>query len=53
MPQPLYPWERDPIPIEQEAGWVWRGVENLTPTEIQTFQAIASHYTNYDIPTHY
>jgi len=20
-PSPLYPWERDPVPILQEAGW--------------------------------
>jgi len=33
-PEPLYPWERDPIPIVQEAGWspglVWMSAENLT-----------------------
>jgi len=22
MPQPLYPWDRDPLPILQEPGWV-------------------------------
>jgi hypothetical protein len=36
MPWPLYPRERDLIPILQEAGWtpgpVWMGVENLLPT---------------------
>ena len=36
--RPLYPWERDPVPIVQEAGWapgpVWTGAENLTPTGI-------------------
>jgi hypothetical protein len=21
MPRPLYPWEGDPVPIVQEAGW--------------------------------
>jgi len=21
-PQPLYPWDRDPLPILQEPGWV-------------------------------
>jgi len=38
MPQPLYPWEGDPVPIVQEAGWapcpVWMGTENLAPTGI-------------------
>jgi len=38
-PWPLYPWERDPIPIGQEAGWapglVRTVVENLAPTGIQ------------------
>ena len=31
--QPLYPRERDPVPILQEVGWapgpVWTGAENL------------------------
>jgi hypothetical protein len=34
-PRPLYPWERDPVPIVSEAGWVpgpvWTGAENLAP----------------------
>jgi hypothetical protein len=34
MPRPLYPRERDPVPIVQEAEWaqgpVWTGAENLT-----------------------
>jgi len=33
---PLYPQERDPVPIVQEAGWalrlVWTGAENLFAT---------------------
>ena len=37
-PRPLYPRERDPVPIVQEAGWapgpVWTGAENLAPTGI-------------------
>jgi len=36
MPEPLYPWERDPVPIVKEAGWspglVWMNAENLTQT---------------------
>ena len=35
----LFPWERDLVPILQEAGWapglVWAGAENRTPTEIR------------------
>ena len=31
---------KDPVPIEQEAGWapgpVWTGAENLAPTEIRS-----------------
>jgi hypothetical protein len=36
----LYLWERDLVPIVQEAGWapgqVLTGMENLTPTGIQS-----------------
>ena len=36
----LYPQERDPVPIVQEAGWaswpVWTGTENLTLTGVET-----------------
>jgi hypothetical protein len=39
-PQPLYPLEREPVLIVQEAGWasgpVRTGVENLAPTGIQS-----------------
>jgi len=45
VPQPLYPWETDVEPIEQEAGWapgpVWMGAENLTPTGIQSLDCPA------------
>ena len=34
------PWERNPVPIVQEAGWasvlLWTGEENLIPTRIQS-----------------
>jgi hypothetical protein len=34
-PRPLYPLERDPVPIVQEAGWaqgpVWTGAEKFRP----------------------
>ena len=39
-PRLLYPRERDPVPIVQEAGWaagpVWTGAENLAPTGIRS-----------------
>ena len=39
-PRPLYPWERDPVPMVQEAGWapgpVWTGSESFTHTGIQS-----------------
>jgi len=40
MPRPLYPWERDPVPTVQEAGWdpgqVRTGAEYLAPTGIRS-----------------
>jgi len=39
-PRPLYPRERDPLPIVQEAGWapgpVWTVTENHASTRIQS-----------------
>ena len=39
-PRSLYPRERDPVPIVQEAGWapgpVWTGAEELAPTGIRS-----------------
>ena len=39
-PRPLYPHERDPVPIVQDGGWapgpVWTGAENLAPTGIRS-----------------
>ena len=36
--RPLYPRERDPVPIVQEVGWasvpVWTGAQNLLPARI-------------------
>ena len=47
-PRPLYPRERDPVPIVREAGWtpraVWTGAENL-----RTVRPVASRYTDYTI----
>jgi hypothetical protein len=46
---------KDPVAIVQEAGWapepVWIGAENLAPPRFdpQTFQSVASRYTDYAI----
>jgi hypothetical protein len=38
-PRPLFTTGKDPVPIEQEAGWtpepVWTGAENLVPAGIR------------------
>ena len=38
--RPLYPRERDPLPIKQEVGWaerqVWTGMESVAPTGIRS-----------------
>jgi hypothetical protein len=53
-PRPLYPCERAPVPIVNEAGWapgpVWTDMENrksLAPTGVRTrtVQPVASRYT--------
>jgi len=40
VPRPLYPRERDPVPIELEAGSapgpLWTGAEKLIPTVIRS-----------------
>ena len=52
-PRPLYPKERYPVPIIQEAAWapgpVWIGVENLAPPgfDPRTVQPVGSRYTDY------
>jgi len=56
MLQALYPWERDPVPILQEAGWtsglVWRGTEKLTPRGFEPLiiQPVSSCFTDYASP---
>ena len=55
--RPLYPRERDPVPIVI-GGWVgapgqvWAGAENLAPPEFdpRTVQPVVSLYTDYAIP---
>ena len=53
-PRPLYPWEWDPLPIVEEAGWapgpVWTGVGNLVSTGIRSPDRPAhSRYTDWAI----
>ena len=54
--QPLYPWERDPVPMVQQARWasrsVWPGTENLAAPRYQPRNVgrVASRYTDYAIP---
>jgi hypothetical protein len=50
-PRPLYPREKDPVTIVQEAGWapgpVWTAAENLAPTEIRSPDRPASSESLY------
>ena len=51
-PRPLYPRQRAPEPIIQEAGWnpgpVYTGAENIAPAGIRerTIQPVAIRYTD-------
>jgi hypothetical protein len=50
MPRPLFTPGKDPVPIEQEAGWVpgpvWTGAENIVPMgfDPRTVQPVASRW---------
>jgi hypothetical protein len=50
-PWPLYPWEREPVPIVQQAVWapwpVWTGAENLAPTGIRSLDRPAPSESLY------
>ena len=53
-PRPLYPRERSPVPIAQEAAWVpgpvWTGAENLASPpggDYRTVPHVASRYTDW------
>ena len=54
--RPPYPWERDPVPIVQEAGRVlrpiWRATEHLHRPKFdpRTLQPVVWRYTQYAIP---
>jgi hypothetical protein len=49
--RPLYPRERDPVPIVLEAVWapgpVWTGAENLAPTGIRSSDRPARSESQY------
>jgi hypothetical protein len=50
-PLPLYPRERDPVPIVQGAGWatgpVWKGAENQAPPGFDP-QSVSSRWIKYE-----
>ena len=54
-PWSLYPWEKDLVPILQEAGWapvpVWNGAENRPSPgfDLRNLQPVASRYTDWPI----
>jgi hypothetical protein len=58
-PRPLYPQERDPVPILHEAGWatvsVWTGAENLGAIEIRSVDLPTCNKFLYRLsyPTHH
>jgi hypothetical protein len=47
-PRPLYPRERDPVPIVQEAGWapgpVWTAAENL-PSPLPGLRSLVDFFS--------
>jgi hypothetical protein len=53
MPWLHYSWERDPVPILQEAGWasglVWLSLENLIATGFQTLDCPAHNESLYQL----
>jgi hypothetical protein len=55
-PRPLYPQERDTVPIVQEAGlalgsgWTVQKVCILPGFDSRTIRPVATRYTNYPIP---
>jgi hypothetical protein len=58
MPCLLCPWERDTVPIIQEAGWdpgpIQTDAENLASLgfDPRTFQHAASRYADYNVMAH-
>ena len=47
-PRPLYPQEKDPVPIVYEAGWASDPVWSSPPPGLdpQTVQPVASRYSD-------
>jgi hypothetical protein len=55
--RPLYTRERNPVPIEYDAGWVqepvwtfWRGEKSLFSTGIRTFQPVSKSLNRLGYP---
>ena len=55
-PRPVYPRQRNLVPLVQEFGWakepVWKDPGSLSPLEFKpwTVQPEVSRYTKYNIP---
>ena len=53
MPRTLYPWERDLVPIVQEAGWALGVSLDIAPSGFQKDHSVCSemlyhlHYISY------
>jgi hypothetical protein len=54
----LYPWERDPVPTVQEAGWTqgqYGQEQTILPPrgfDPRTIYPIGGRYTDYALPAH-
>jgi hypothetical protein len=53
MPWLLHSWERDPVPVVQEAEWtsgpVWMSLENLVLTRVRTLDCPAPNKSLYQV----
>ena len=55
-PRPLYPWERNPVPIVLEAGWAPGPVRRISHPpgfDHRIVQPVVSLYTDWAITAHY
>jgi len=48
-PRPICTSGKEPVPIVQEAGWVWTGAENLAPTGIRSPDPPARRQSLYQL----
>jgi hypothetical protein len=54
-PRSLFPLERDPLHITQDAGWAPGRVRKISPAtglDPRTSQTVADRYNDYSIPAH-